>query len=153
MLRDEESDVCLLPDAWIFSYLSESEREQTLVTEYWVCALCNRWSYCIYMLKCLMLDFTKLLTNVRLQSQCQEFKRSRMQAELKIKMEEWCLRLTGLSCKGKYLLFHFPGMTWKTVQYAPEDASPICTRRPHFLEAYFSIHLQVWSSRRGNTFN
>lgn len=50
--------------AWVFTWclcflLSELEREQTLVTEYWVCALCNRWSYCIYVLKCLTLDFTK----------------------------------------------------------------------------------------------
>ena len=79
-----------------------------------------------------------------------------MQAESKIKMEERCLRQTGLPCKGKYSTFHFPGMTWKAVQRAPEDASPsralVMARIWHFPEAYFSIHLQVWNGRRRNTF-
>jgi len=47
-----------------------------------------------------------------------------MQAVEDITGEERCLRQTSLSCKGKYSPFHFPGMTSKAVQRAPEDASP-----------------------------
>lgn len=76
-----------------------------------------------------------------------------MQAESKTKTEERCLRQTSLSCKGKYSPCHFPGMTWKVVQRAPEDASPnrapVVARIWLFPQAYFSIQLQVWNGRRG----